>query len=150
MTLKEHYLFLECENSIEKFPMNSAHHFTIELPSPLLLEGDWVMGVIKLAFWEQKNFPSQQIYFCSNAITEQIIGDRFLPVLNTHRTLKRSTSKYIYAKCSPVIYLPVSSHFLERITLYITCKEENPIPVARKNLWCVLHLKKSYNYANID
>ena len=123
------YLFLNSNDSKSLHPDNKPFNFTVELPTPLELRGDWKCALAEISY--PKSIRRELYVYC-DICEYSYIADGYKPIL---RIVK---SGDIY---NQLFYQPITTSLVSRIKIYI--KDETGIEpsVDVESLRCTLKLK---------
>jgi len=132
----DHYLFLSSDDSKDLHPGNTFADFTIELPRPLFLEGDWVCALRDVKFSDLLQVKT--LYVCTDLIQESLACDTYSPVLRTiHKQGKKAltfTDSY---------YVKVKGDRVQRLRIFIRGERLAPLESEEgSTVSCTLHLKR--------
>ena len=123
------YLFLNSNDSKSLHPKNSPFNFTVELPTPLELRGDWKCALTEISYPKSIR---QELYVYCDICEYSYIADGYKPIL---RIVKGSD---IY---NQLFYRPITNPFVSRIQIYIKYQTGNQPSVDVKSLRCTLKIK---------
>lgn len=97
--MEHFYMYLKHTDSKHLYPSNRPESFTIQLPQPLDLQGDWNVGLWGLAV-KAKGSSKQDLLICCDAVVASYVHGQPL------RVLKRITlpPKNIEKQFNPIQY----------------------------------------------
>ena len=133
------YLFLSSEDSKEKHPGNGPEDFTIELPRPLTLEGNWVCGVREVKF--PNSIDTNTIYICTDICQESLVCDTYSPVIRMVNISSAKATKKTLTFTDP-FYVKVKRDRLQRLRIFIRGERLRPTQITNGVLSCTIHLKR--------
>lgn len=138
----EHYLVLSNLDSKEFYANgNSASKFRTKLYKPLLLNGQWEVGLITFDVKSDDELPHHTLILVQSSLCENLTvvgGSHRLPVL---KTLIHNSGVMSW-ECNPPTYLPLAPHFLESVEVYITTRDGVTPAFKSATSSCVLHLRQ--------
>ena len=131
-----------CANSADSktyFPDNTVGHFRVKLQRPLLLEGNWVMGLCEVHVTIGLERPPKGLLALHcNTCDGMIVGGATSNVIRTVQS-----KRHIHKVYTNVYYMPVETHFIESLEIYFRDSEGNPLSVVSPGVVeCVLHFKR--------
>ena len=129
----EHYLFVSSNDSKNIHPNNNASEFWVELPTHLILRGQWEIALveIKLSSTELNDYA-----MLFDGCECSYINDSFRPVL---RFLESGTMHRIY---NNPIYISVTRDMFERLHLILLPCDGIQSSLSTELLRCTLHLRR--------
>lgn len=135
---KEHFLFITSEDSKDQHPGNTASDFTIELPRPLNLDGNWACSIREVQF--PNNLDTPVAYICADLCQESLTCDTYYPVL---RVVPTSPSKSVTTLTfTTPYYITVKQDKLQRFRIFIRGVQLRPAKFKSGLFSCTLHLKQ--------
>ena len=123
------YLFLNSNDSKSLHPDNSPFNFTVELPTPLELHGDWKCALAEISYPKSIR---RELYVHCDICEYSYIADSYKPIL---RIVK---SGDIY---NQLFYQPITTSLVSRIKIYIKDETGNEPSVDVESLRCTLKIK---------
>ena len=134
--MDDHYLFLNSDLSKDRYPTNRPGEFTVELPHPYDLRGQWVCGLKEIRI----SLTEDALYVCSDVCGESYAENTMLPVL---RILQKPKDKSVptYFHFDNPIYVKISSTILNRIRIFIRGSQLGQPNITDPIVRCTLHLK---------
>ena len=136
---REHYLFLSSRNSKDQYPDNVATDFTIDLPRPFALEGEWECGLKEIDVSLKQN----TMFVCSDICRESYAEDTMLPVLRMLRnTPTRGRKRETYFVFNDPFYVRIKAEVLNRVRIFIRGSELRALVSDDSEVRCTLHLRK--------
>ena len=123
------YLFLNSNDSKSLHSNNPPFNFTVELPTPLELRGDWKCALAEIPYPKSIR---REIYVYCDICEYSYIADGYKPIL---RIVNGSD---IY---DTLFDQPITSLFVSRIQIYIKDKTGNQPSVDVKSLRCTPKIK---------
>lgn len=128
----EFYIHLCSNDSMDSFPLNKPHDFTLNLPERIQFKGDeWSCAVVELILPSELN---ETAYLCTNVCQESIIGQRRVPVL------RRITSAH--TEPSHVIRVPLKTNELSVLRLYLEHHDGSKVSLSSGTSYATLHFSK--------
>lgn len=137
----DYFLFLSSADSKEWFPQNNAQCFTIKLPTPLKLDGNWKCALTEIAFTPKfsENIP-KEIYICTKIVQDSYAVNSSLPLL---RKLIIPDSSFQLQWAFPQnFYIEVSQEEIQYLKIYIKDQNLQNPSFLKEPLTCTLHLCK--------
>ena len=135
--MDKHYLFLSSDSSKAQFPANAPGDFTIELPLPYDLQGQWMCGLKDISI----SVGEDVLYVCSDICEESYAEDTMIPILRALQSSKGKKTQPYFHFDDPM-YVKIKPNVLTRLRIFIRdSKLESPTlqdPIVR----CILHLKR--------
>jgi hypothetical protein len=132
-----YYLYLTSEDSTDRHPENSPSDFTVELPRPLSLTGDWECCLKELC--APPGF--EVLYVCSDLCLESFACDTSYPVLRVVYGSTKSKKKSSLTFDNPY-YVRVYTDRLHRLRIFIRGERLEPISFKSGTVTCTLHLTR--------
>lgn len=129
----EHYLYISSSDSKTIYPNNNASEFRVELPTCLMLRGDWEIALIEFKFSHSKTNDYALLF---DGCECSYINDSFRPVL---RFIESGTLQRIYDN---PIYLRVTRDMIERLHILLLPCDDLHSTLNTESLRCTLHLRK--------
>lgn len=126
----EFTVYLTSTSSSEAYPDNTPNDFTVHLPRPCHLDGEWECGLVQIIFQERSEGG---YYLCCDLVTESFASERMLPVL---RRIRDKTWQF-----HNVIYVPLKQHDFETIRIYLGTWDFQPSRLVQP-LHCTLHFRR--------
>lgn len=133
--MDDHYLFLSSDLSKDRYPSNRPDDFTVELPHPYVLDGQWKCGLKEIKITLQEGI----VYFCSDVCVESYAEDTMLPVL---RALQKPKGKETYFHFDNPMYVNIKPNVLNRVRIFIRDRQLQPLDVQDSYIHCTLHLER--------
>lgn len=84
--MDEHYLYLSSDFSETQYPTNESVDFTVELPQPYILSGQWTCALKEI----QIPLEEEIVYVCSDICCESYAENTMVPIL---RALQKPKGK---------------------------------------------------------
>ena len=129
----EHYLYVSSSDSKTIYPNNNPSEFRVELPTCLMLRGDWEIALIEFKFSHSKTNDSALLL---DGCECSYINDSFRPVL---RFLESGTMHRIY---NNPIYISITRDMFERLHLILLPCDGLQSSLSTELLRCTLHLRR--------
>ncbi len=136
------YLFLDCRDSLNLHKNNSASQFDIELPKAYALDGNWECALKEISLTFAFQPESDRLYVCCDFLEESYARNTLVPVLRNVTVDGDSARTITFAD---PFYAKVKSTDLRRLTVFIKDSELKPVTFERNDLYCVLHLRKTWD-----
>ena len=135
--MEDHFLFLSSHLSKDQYPFNELFDFTVELPHPYELNGQWVCGLKEI----QLSLRDDIVYVCSDICEESYAENTMIPVL---RTLQKPKGKGVlsYFLFDNPIYVKIKPSVMNRVRIFIRGSQLKEANIKGSNVRCTLHLKK--------
>lgn len=141
--MKEHYLYLHCQDSITLYPKNTPSECWIQLPKHYNLDGEWECALVDFSLDCDFSPRSLRLYLCCDFIEDSYVREQFHPVLRNIEVNARYSKLKTELYWKPV-YIPVNEKQLHTIRLYLLDANLNPVVFNSKDFHCVLHLKQTW------
>lgn len=135
---KDHYLFLNSQNSKYMHSDNSGTDFTIELPKTYELNGHWECGLKEISVVSNE----EKLYVCSDVCEESYVEDTMLPMLRVLYNIKKGKKKESYFLFNDPCYIKVKVDKLSRIRMFIRGSQLQSLKTDNFTLYCTLHLRR--------
>ncbi len=132
-----HYLYLNSEDSKDKFPNNEPGDFNVELSRSLVLEGSWEIGLIEANF--SGTTKANSYYVCSDVCSESHVSDTLYPVLRKVTVTK--SQKAVISYDTPT-YVKVNRTEIQRLRIFIRDDGLAAFHLLGKTFACTLHLRR--------
>ena len=138
MDKTRYYIYASREDSQDRHPENKYGDFIVELPETLYLEGPWEIGLLEATYNQNvhKEITSPMgtdiLMFC-DLCRESFVRGKRLPIL---RKLEKSRT------FEAPIFKRVKSGATQRIRLYMTDYDLNPISISAWKIKCTLVLRR--------
>ena len=132
---RDFYIYGYSKHSKDIYPNNRGEDFTIHLPHPLQLEGEWECGLVQFEYVTSSDTP---YYVCCDIVNESYVGDYKLPVLRRVRTTGRKPS----TQFNSVNYVSLKSHDFDSIRVYLRNWRNAPALRVRAGTHCTLHFRR--------
>ena len=123
------YLFLNSNDTKSLHPNNSQFNFTVELPTPLELHGNWKCALAEISYPKS---IGQELYVYCDICEYSYIADGYKPILEIVK------DGDIY---NQLFYIPITNPFVSRIQIYIKDQTGNQPSVDIKLFMCTLKIK---------
>ena len=133
----DHYFFLSNNNSLKQYPNNIASDFTVELPRPFRLKGNWECALVAIELY----LDEDNIYLCTDICEESFVEDTLFPVLRWIRTSKKGRSRERYYQFDRPMYVPLKMNVLTNIRLFIRGPKLRPLERDQTVVRCSIHLR---------
>ena len=127
----EFYLYLDSEQSKKLYPTNTSSNFTIQLPAPYHLTGEWECGLVQYNF-DYRVKPG--LYFCCDLLTESHAGEFMLPVL---RRVHDSSWQF-----RTILYVPLKILDFGSITFYFRTWTNADVAPIKEPGYFTLHFRR--------
>ena len=141
MNSKSYYFYLSSKDSLDVYPTNTAASFTVNLPIPLSLTGNWEIGLIDISFNKNFTVVPKELYFCLNVVNSSYVQGTLLKTLR-RISLCNSTSNEFVTYFPVVRYVSVTLNYLNYFQVKILSENLQEAAFKSGNLYCTLHLKK--------
>jgi hypothetical protein len=125
------YLYLDSEDSKDSHPQNKPFDFTVEMPTPLELEGNWSCALAEIYFTREA--LTQDLYVYCDLCDYNYVNQQYSPILRII-----NSGDEIFDKC---FYVPLVNKLISRIRIYIKTKSGEKPSVSIQKLRCTLQLK---------
>ena len=127
--MKDFYLFLSSEDSKELFPTNAPSDFSVKLPYPIDLRGNWTCALVQCSVPTK---PEDVLYLEANFSNHVTFGSKLKAVLG------KVTGKN--AQYSHLAYIPVRLKTLEVIHLKVINRRGDS-NISEGETSCILHFR---------
>ena len=129
---RELFFFLDSRDSTEYFPFNTASNFTVKLPSYVMLEGSWTIGLvdIKIPTIDESAEVEYLDVFC-DITNESVASERKLPIL---RRVKKNANDWI--SFNPILYFPLKMREFDRMRIYIKSDKNGTLSFDSQPMVC--------------
>ena len=135
--MEEHFLFLSSHLSKEQYPFNKPFDFTIELPHPYELSGQWVCGLKEI----QLSLKEDIVYVCSDICEESYAENTMIPVLRTLQKPKGKGSLTYFLFDKPM-YVKIKPSVMNLLRIFIRGSHLKEVNIKDTTVRCTLHLRK--------
>lgn len=135
LSVDQYYLFISSNQCDNMHPSNNITKFSVDLPTNLLLNGQWEVALIEVNF---KASERQVVYILADFCQESLVEGKFLPIMK-RLTLKKGLNN---GSCIPPIYIPLSRTNIKTINFYILDNEGKPASLVNKTSFLTLHIRK--------
>ena len=139
MVSEEFRVHLTSDASLDLFPDNNPTHFRVKIATPLKLDPKlkWSVALVSANWPEIRGAKVQSvIYLCSDICSPAAVNNTLQPVLS--QMYKRDLATFW---SNPLRYIPLSTHELSCIDLFIIQADGDPISFKRGRFCCELHFK---------
>ena len=123
------YLFLNSQDSRSTQPLNNPFDFIIDLPQPIIHEGNWSCALAEIGFSEPID---QDLYVYCDICDYSYVNDTHQPILRIVRGSRLFTEPF---------FIPIINQHLMRIRVYIRNQSGRIPSVTLKQLRCTLLIK---------
>jgi hypothetical protein len=130
-----YYVYLKSNDSKDNHPENLPSDFTVELPRPLSLDGDWVCCLKEITFPP----ASEVLYICSDLCVESFACDTSYPIL---RVVASGSKKKRTLNFEDPYYVRVKNDRLQHLRIFIRGVDLKPFNYQSGIVTCTLHLKR--------
>ncbi len=128
----EFLVFTNSGSSAQFHPDNKPQNFTVHLPRPVHLEGEWECALVQF-FMEGRSEGG--FFVCTDVVAESHVGDFMLPVLRRVRE-----SRTWQFKC--LLYVPVKEHDFSSIRIFLRNWHNVEPARLREQAHCTLHFRR--------
>ena len=142
------YLYLRSNDSLDFYPDNNVHSFTVKLPKRLYLHGKWVCAICEIylpPFHSEESLTTPQavaIDVCSTICGDTVIGNQHAPVIRRLVITGEERLSGTRQRFNPLQYTELIRHEASEIHIYLRHESQLQFPVGNVPLYCTLHLKK--------
>lgn len=116
-----HFVIVNSDQCKEYFPNNTPYKFKSQLKVPLLMKGQWKVGVVEVDISSSLG-KTEPLYLHSNVCMESVLDGEEKPILR--RLTAASGGDWSNIFTTP-FYLPVKGNIIYEIELYLTDEEDN-------------------------
>ena len=127
----------DCKNI---YPTNIPSSFTIDLPIPLSLKGNWKIGLCDISFDNDFLQVPEEVYFCLNIVDATYVQGLLMKVLQ-RISMPHEVSNKLIQYFPFVNYMPVTTNYLNSFQVKILSEKLTEATFKKGNLYCTLHLK---------
>lgn len=135
--MDEHYLFLSSDFSKIQHPANKPEDFTVELPQPYVLSGQWSCALKEI----QIPVEDDIVYVCSDMCCESYAENTMVPILRALQKPKGKNLMTFFLFNDPS-YVPIKPAVLNRVRIFIRGSELKRLQLRSMTVRCTLHLKR--------
>ncbi|CAC5379511.1 unnamed protein product [Mytilus coruscus] len=138
--MKDHKVFIRSDQSNTYYPGNTPFHFKVYLGIPLILEGEWEIGL--LDFYSPEKIPnvkknSHELYMFCDVCTGVNVFHNQYSLLRQIFPTPQNNWKYIF----PPIFLPVKKTEIREIDIHIFDGTGQEASILKRNLSCTLQFR---------
>lgn len=132
----QHYLIVSSTEFNNTYPLNSNINFSLDLPSPLVLDKRWEVALTEI--WFKNTGTKAQMDLCADFCSESLVNGVFIPLLRRIET-KRGYNHIIYTNPN---YFRISRSELKHLNFYIIPRFEYTASFLRDAVTLKVHFRK--------
>ena len=142
------YLYVSNKDSKILFPENNASSFRVRVPEQLILNGQWLCGLVQIKLRTSSGDSTEvgePVYITSSLVTESIVGDNRIPVLRQLFTGSNFPLTDVVYHFDRIAYVPIRQRQVQEIDILIQYADGNKANLTG-NTYCILHLVKAHGW----
>ena len=136
---EEYFIFMKSTDSLNYFPSNTNHHFTVELPEAVYLDGNDVWYCALRHFTCELTSPMALYVYC-DLVQQSFVLDRRLPIIQYIPKYTRETR--VTETYDSSMAFKVTRSTITNITVYIKDEKFKHPSFTDEPSTCTLHLMK--------
>ena len=139
--MKDHIVFIRSDQSNSHYPSNTPYHFKVYLSTPLLLEGQWDIGLLDFYSKEKSSAAkksTRELYLFSDVCTGVNVFHNQYSLLRRIFPTPQNNWNYIFS--SP-IFVPVKKTEIREIEIHIYSESGQEATFLKENLSCTLQFR---------
>ena len=135
----EYFIFLKSTDSLDYYPSNGSHCFTVQLPETLYLDGDDVWYCALRDFTCTLTTPTPLYVYC-DLVQQSIVLDRKLPIIQYIPKYTTGGDGSVRESYDSSMCFKVTRSTITNITVYIKDDQLKDPSFTSAPSTCTLHL----------